>query len=89
MDKPISEGDLVVVAYPTPCCGSTYGMGWIFRAGPKGTSYSCVKCGASLAELTFDGAPNGLMTRASRLKRIPPFDELEGEKTQEDIREPA
>jgi hypothetical protein len=35
------------------------------------------------------GDASGYYFPLTRLKRIPPLSELEGEKTQEDIREPA
>jgi hypothetical protein len=91
MDKPISVGDLVVVARPQPCCGSVINMGVFFRVTSldAGQIGFCGKCGAALSGATADGKPDGWPSLLSRLKRIPPLEELEGERTQEDIREPA
>jgi hypothetical protein len=92
MDKPISVGDLVT--YRKVCCPRFTDGVWIFRVAvmhrQRPADCKCMGCGAPIpyevcaAELSeYPGTP------LSWLKRIPPLSELEGERTQEDIREPA
>lgn len=91
MSEPIKVGDLVVVVKPTPCCGSTGAMGEFFRVGEIVVCEgSCNDCGVegspelcAVIEGEDEGAP------LSILRRIPPLAELEGQRTEEDLREPA
>lgn len=93
MDKPISVGDLVVIVRASHC-GSTASIGSIFRVTvirKRRWGSVCEACrhvlpeGEWVAELAGDDS----ITELHRLKRIPPLGELEGVKTEEDIREPA
>ena len=81
-DRPISAGDLVQIVRPAPCCGNEYGMGLIFRVVSLDGNGHCMKCGA-YPLLGAWGSRHGVIF--SRLKRIPPLDELEGEKRDEEI----
>lgn len=90
MSEQIKVGDLVMVVRATQCCGNVAANGWTYIVrrlvpGP----FVCYGCRKSSNEPSAFGAPDGSMVRLSRLKRIPPLSELEGERTQEDIREPA
>lgn len=98
MDKPISVGDLVVVVKPKPCCGKGKpALGFVFRVLEirKSKGLHCSGCGKQDAEqslIAVSGEKHGknqMVYEIYRLKRIPPLDELEGEKTQENLRVPA
>jgi hypothetical protein len=88
-DRPIQVGDLVQVVRGHECdLGSTFRVGQIRE--PTLWGWICPKCSCidRSPELWADrgdehGAP------LSWLKRIPPLDELEGERTQENLKEPA
>ena len=91
-ERPIQVGDLV--AYRRVCCDTFTDGIWIFRVGvlhdvrPAGCKCSgcgrLIPSGLNAAEFAkFPGAP------LSWLKRIPPLSELEGERTQEKLKEPA
>ncbi len=93
-NEPISVGDMVIVLRENECPIHRHDgqyLGLIFRVQEIKTvkSATCGKCGyryghgGTLAYST----EFGFLT--NRLKRIPPLDELEGEKQKEDIREPA
>lgn len=81
MDKPISVGDLVVVLRGQLCCGGTgASVGAI-------TTVSSIRSGRLRCEACNDvvlgtGAfcSNGLSYDIRRLKRIPPFADLDGKK---------
>jgi hypothetical protein len=100
-DKPISVGDLVVVVRPTPhgCHG---GVGHVFqvtnirqpRVNAVGiVNVKCHWCGFRVQQkwngraLMAEGGEAAVALR--RLKRFPPLPELESERTEENIREPA
>ena len=92
MSEPIKVGDLVVVVRGH--C-SDVAVGKIFnvlRLSPGMTR--CIQCGR-VAEVTIavstECGPNGVPHGSDVLnvRRIPPLDELDGVKTEEDIREPA
>ena len=91
MNKPISVGDLVVVVKASRCtCSfpSTYGHVFVVRriVSTKGI---CSACGALLPKelAAFDDDRIGYGVH--RLRRIPPLEELEGQRTEEKIHEPA
>ena len=86
-EKPIAVGDLVQVVRPAPCCGTTRGMGIIFTvSGLEPFPRWCQFCfqGEWKSALGY-----GTPVRVDRLRRIPPMPELEGERTEEQLREPA
>lgn len=91
MSEPIKVGDLVMVVCGSACCDSRHTNGWIFvvdnfYTGDFGACRNCGKRGrGTLARRAGDKDGWDL----PRLKRIPPLPELEGQRTQEDIREPA
>ena len=103
MSEPIKVGDLVAVVKPgrARCCDG--GLGAIFTVtsigkplrSNGGTGWSCSFCGRSgnFTAPDTDAVAEGLEgvtgIPVRRLKRIPPLSELEGERTQEDISEPA
>ena len=92
MDRPIAVGDLVVVVKATHCCGSLKNVGRVFRV-LEFRSYDgkCAACGIagdrSMLAFARPKPSNGYSL--FRLKRIPPLGELEGERTEENLREPA
>lgn len=93
-ERPIQVGDLVQVIKAQPCCGSIGTVGQVFVVKnirqPRGGGSSCSYCFAvSFKGLFAEGKQDGSLTHLSRLKRIPPLDELEGQKTEEKLKEPA
>lgn len=81
MSEPISVGDLVCVMKPcaSECdCGQKVGHHFtVSRTWLFGTGWYAF------------GHHGGRSAAFNRLKRIPPLEELEGQPTQEDIKEPA
>jgi hypothetical protein len=89
VSEPIRNGDLVQIVRPSPCCGGGDSIGHVFEAREVGgTHVRCAACGRRTMGPSA-GDASGYYFPLTRLKRIPPLSELEGEKTQEDIREPA
>lgn len=91
MTDRIQAGDMVLVVRPTPCCGSDFACGEIFQVqrledDKKGI---CAHCGRDLPESMCAIAPDKCAFELWRLKRIPPLSELEGERTEEKLKEPA
>ena len=87
MSERIAVGDLVQVVKPTLCCGSTATLGYIFRvdnfySGPHGPCWRCHRVGKEV--LARRGKENDGW-EISRLKRIPPLEELERETRKEEI----
>lgn len=94
-DKPIAVGDLVQVVRPAICgCGTYLGKTFTvkrIRVAPVGGRYSC-PCGANGPitapyDVADDEIDFGFSLRI--LKRIPPLEELEGQRTEEKTKEPA
>ena len=88
-DRPIQVGDLVMVVKAIPCCG-TIGqwMGKIFTVVAFAPTWTCAKC----KKTTFATAAmidSHWRQPLVRLKRIPPLEELEGQRTEEKLKEPA
>ena len=87
---PIQVGDLVEVIYS--CCNDQLGLfgrvdGWSRRSGDW---VGCSVCAKPVPGQNEEFALVwGAKWPPSWLKRIPPLAELEGTKTEEDIREPA
>jgi hypothetical protein len=88
MDKPISVGDLVMVVQ-WPCCGAA--LGDIFVVANFFTSpgfHSCNKCWREIPK-DFAVGPGSPGTRCGAppawLKRIPPIEELDDVKHEEEI----
>ena len=93
MDRPIAVGDLVQVVRPPPCgCATSLGNVFVVTQLLIVGRY-CVVCGetdqASLAARGMGTHTNGkpFSICVKRLRRIPPLSELEGERTQEPVRE--
>jgi hypothetical protein len=89
MDKPISVGDLVMVVRGPHCClqpdgheGSTFRVTGIRVTHPGGST--CRLCGNHRSGFSATGhhAHNFYV---SRLKRIPPLEELDAVKKDEEI----
>ncbi len=94
MSEPIKDGDLVQVIRPTPCCGSTVGMGSVYTAiWVGGIEMQCLCCGdvfaATLVASEATQHPElGFQLHGhllGRVKRIPPFPELVDERHDEEI----
>lgn len=89
MSKPIAVGDLVQIVKPSPCCNSSTAVGHTFVVNRIDSSPSmCKHCGENIFGASAV-KPNGYWTLLSRLKRIPPLSELEGQRTEENLKEPA
>ena len=94
MNEPIEVGDLVQVVRGMPCCGATTKlMGVVFKVSSlvdnEGTA--CSSCGAIVKKVdptSVTGHPI-FAFQLSRLKRIPPLSELEGQRTEETLKETA
>lgn len=86
----IQVGDLVAIVRPTPCCNNFTAIGAHFRVSaisdwtPKG----CRFCGNKRNALGADGYKD-LRIDISRLKRIPPPEELGIVDEKENLKEPA
>lgn len=94
MDRPIQVGDLVVIVKESPCCASTNSLGIIFRVKairPRGVGSRCNGCKATRPAETAvaESYSDHFVTDIDRLRRIPPLSELEGERTDEKLKEPA
>ena len=84
-DKPISAGDLVIAVRATTCCAK-FGRkaGVPFRVERIATfPTSCSQCGR-IRNVPIASGDIGNVD-LDRLKRIPPLEELEGEKRDEEI----
>ena len=95
MSEPIKAGDLVVVVRDNgcPCPIPDRIMGKVYTvASIEPERLLGCGCGRPTRRWTSAFIVNGEKRHeigTYRLKRIPPLSELEGERTQEDIREPA
>ena len=95
-DRPIQVGDLVQVVKPG-LCGCTTTLGWVFVVldEKKYSVTTCGTCNAQFGRLVL--LESGIQSprgdsygfRRSALKRVPPLSELEDQRTQEDMKEPA
>jgi hypothetical protein len=87
----IKAGDLVAVVKPARCCSSFLGAHFTvtgFRIARAGTRWACLACGRfGTIEDDYQVADGhgDCGVAVERLKRIPPLDELEGEKTKEEL----
>lgn len=95
-DRPIQVGDLVQVVRASECgCTSTVGLIFRITEPPSWWISRCNTCGdRRMNTLLYESgisASNGSTYgfEGYRLKRIPPLEELEGQRTQEDMKEPA
>lgn len=90
MSGQIKVGDLVILVKPTPC-GCSNGVGKIFKVTGMETGGSlCLHCKKDLPAIVDRALLDGRFTaQLERLKRIPPLGELEGEKREENLKEPA
>lgn len=91
MSDPIKKGDLVALVKPCPYCGCGSDIGMIFVAGRIlliTEPTDC--CGNTSADYIIeDGHPDGGGQLLRCCIKIPPMSELEGQRTEEDLREPA
>ena len=88
MSNNIKAGDLVVVVKPRLCCGDQSSIGGIFVVGKFIQRSSCGKCGVQSGLFaTVKGSYKHC--EVQRLKRIPPLEKLEGQRTEEGMRAPA
>lgn len=79
-ERAIAIEDLVRVALPRLCCGSTETIGYVFTVTEFGTTDECGICGAKYPprRAAFGEGMDGLGIVVERLRRIPPLPELEG-----------
>lgn len=90
MDKPISVGDLVQVIKPRPCCGLPDTLGRILTVTRVAKKFlRCTSCGERRPNVNAFLLSDNLSYEALRLKRIPPLSELESEKNDSKLAEPA
>ena len=82
----IDVGDLVAVVKPTPCCGNPTAVGWHFVVeGIYSAAVGrCAYCQVVEAKTVASGHPISDFN-VERLKRIPPLDELDKIKHEEEI----
>ncbi len=85
----IQVGDLVQVVRPTYCCGYDKNVGKVATVSrlPRPTQ-RCPSCRHIATASDSVVLSDDLCYERSRLKRIPPLSELEGERTQEAIKQP-
>ena len=88
MDKPISVGDLVAVVRANECgciddLGHTFFVSQIRPTKPG--LHSCTACKGRLSDTVVADQGAGRLYPLFTLKRIPPLDELESEKTKEEL----
>lgn len=85
MREQIKVGDLVQVVRPARCGCPTIIGGYVFRVDEiRKVAGCCTKCGAKVPVEQTAWGDQGAVS-IWRLKRIPPLDELEGEKRDEEI----
>jgi hypothetical protein len=81
----IKVGDLVVVNRPTECCRNPYALGFTFVVRDVVVHTGrCHHCKTRETKIVAGGHPL-CDFNVSRLKRIPPLDELETTKHDEEI----
>ena len=91
-DRPIQVGDLVMVVREKRC-GCRGSIGAIFVV--KGFSFDeragqCTECMAiTYPPFTNTAEVENCYAELPRLKRIPPLEELEGQRTEESTRDPV
>ena len=81
MPESIKAGDLVIVAFPSSCCGATKYMGHIFKALQiyRDSPIDCNYCGLHIPrDVIINDFPFGFF--AERLKKIDPPAEGETER---------
>jgi hypothetical protein len=95
VSEPISVGDLVV-AVGVCCAQRDFALGRVGRVVSAGETIYCNDCcgykgvaGSGFYVPDARSCKEGGYFEAAWLKRIPPLSELEGQPTQEDIKEPA
>jgi hypothetical protein len=90
--KVISVGDLVQIVRARACCAEHTGWGHVFRVKKIETDdYACHYCKKDVGIMTVAWGEGLSGAEISRLKRIPPLDEIESwdENFKLDHREPA
>jgi hypothetical protein len=86
VSEPIKVGDLVQVVRDRPCGCRSPSLGTIFGVQQiRITSTRCDQCDAVFTDAPNAVCPAGVFTLTTRLKRIPPLGELEGEKRKEEL----
>ena len=84
-DEPITIGDMAITVRLKPCCNKgMLGNVMTVKAIHVNKMATCVDCGER-HEATFVEDENGEIFRLSRLKRIPPSEELNHELQPEEI----
>lgn len=85
----IKVGDLVQIVKPLPCCGGVASLGQIFAVAEVNgdeRGLRCTVCGHWTAHsVDARDARDNLWVPLSRLKRIPPLDELDDVKRDVEI----
>ena len=88
----IKVGDLVVVMRPKRCgCNNSIGRIWVVKdLNSDERSGRCTECGVvTYPPVTPTAHISNGYAELWRLKRIPPLSELEGERTEEKLKEPV
>ena len=90
MSEPIKAGDLAVIVRPSHC-GLVDSIGLVFRVTKvrQRLNSTCHGCGAKLPVGVWvaESESDAFVTELTRLKRIPPLDELESHKQPEELGE--
>lgn len=89
MDKPIGVGDLVQVVKPRPCCPefTRYAVGLRVKRIFNSFGILCPYCRKDTGDVVaveLEEYPNKAV-ELFRLKRIPPLDELETVRTEDEV----
>lgn len=90
-DRPIQVWDLVQVVRGMPCCGYQTGAeGMCFVvSGIVPVEDHCAYCGTIMLPFGAERCPGRFPISIERLRRIPPLSELEDNKIDEPMKEPA
>lgn len=91
MSEPLKIGDWVVVAYDACCANPREALGKVFQIDRfiDFSNNPCASCGEIVPFVNAVPASGTFGYTSNRLKRLPPLAELEGEKRDEKLTEPA
>ena len=89
-DRPIQVGDLVQIIRARGCCPDHTSWGYTFVVSKiMDSNWVCLYCGKEHERLLCAFEKDTCIAETRRLKRIPPLEELEGQRTEEKLKEPA
>lgn len=89
MSEPIKAGDLVMIVKPSQCTGLPDGVGTPFVVdsvvAKENVHGRCLNCGQSHRTSQFYASDGEVLWPFARLKRIPPLNELDAIKRNEEL----